>query len=356
MIVLGWSELGAQEARTKHRVYVSGADRKELIVLELDAASGAVQEVGRVTMPGEPGALALSADGRTLFVALRAEGRLTSYRVPEDGSLPTLISDVEAGEDPAHVAIDPRGRYLLTAYYVAGKVSVHAIDQEGALSVRPVAERPTAPRAHAVVFDRSGQHLYVPHTGSERIDHFQWEAARSRLIADEAGRMVTPRGTGPRHAVADPDHPILWVDDEQGSSVTAYRIDTQGHLERRAQVSTLPPGFKASNATAEIRRHPQGRHLYVANRGHDSLAIIEIDAQQVAEGSTPQDGLKSVGFVPTEATPRSFDISPDGRWVLVAGEASGNLAVYQVTAAGAALQLQERIELGPKLWWVLVAP
>lgn len=356
MIALGISELGAQESKARHRVYVSGAERKELIVLELDVASGAVQEVGRVTTPGEPGALALSADGRTLFVALRAEGRLTSFRVPEDGSLPTLISDVEAGEDPAHVAIDPSGRYLLTAYYVAGKVSVHAIDQEGALSVRPVAERPTAPRAHAVVFDRSGQHLYVPHTGSERIDHFQWEAARGRLIADEAGRVVTPPGTGPRHAVADPDHPLLWVDDEQGSSVTAYRIDNQGHLERRAQVSTLPQDFEASNATAEIRRHPQGRYLYVANRGHDSLAIIAIDAQQVAESSTPQDGLQAVGFVPTEATPRSFDISPDGRWVLVAGEASGNLAVYQVTAAGAALQLKEQIELGPRLWWVLVAP
>jgi len=39
-------------------------------------------------------------------------------------------------------------------------------------------------------------------------------------------------------------------------------------------ISTLPPGFKGTNFTAEIVLSPDGRFLYVSNRLHDSVGIF----------------------------------------------------------------------------------
>ena len=38
----------------------------------------------------------------------------------------THVNIVTVGPDPAHIATDRTGRYLLTAYYIDAKVTVHA--------------------------------------------------------------------------------------------------------------------------------------------------------------------------------------------------------------------------------------
>ena len=79
-------------------------------------------------------------------------------------------------------------------------------------------------------------------------------------------------------------------------------------------LSTLPADFKGKNTTAEVKVHPSGKFVWVSNRGHDSLAGFAIDGAGK---------LSPLGQTPTEKTPRSFEIEPDGRYVFGAGEGSG---------------------------------
>ena len=41
-------------------------------------------------------------------------------------------------------------------------------------------------------------------------------------------------------------------------------------------VSTLPEEFKGPSSTAQILLSPDERHLYVSNRGHNSIAIFAV--------------------------------------------------------------------------------
>ena len=95
-------------------------------------------------------------------------------------------------------------------------------------------------------------------------------------------------------------------------------------------------------------RAAPGRFLYAANRGHDSLAIIQLDK----DGSA----LKTAGHAKTEKTPRSFDIDPTGKFVIAAGESSGHLAVSRIDEKTGELSLRHRLKLGDRLWWVLIVP
>jgi 6-phosphogluconolactonase len=75
--------------------------------------------------------------------------------------------------------------------------------------------------------------------------------------------------------------------------------------------------------------HPAGHTVYASNRGADTLAIFKRDA---ATGR-----LAPTGHAPVPAVPRHFELSPDARWLLSAGQDTDRVAVYAVDPATGAL-------------------
>ena len=113
---------------------------------------------------------------------------------------------------------------------------------------------------------------------------------------------------------------------EQGCSVTAYRLDqSMGKLTAVQTITTLPQGFTARNTCSQIHLTPSGQFLYVGNRGHNSIAGFAVDA---VTGH-----LAPAGHAPTEAVPSAFALDPDGRFLFAAGTASGRLASYRIDSA-----------------------
>jgi penicillin amidase len=327
-------------------VYVSVAAEKRIAVYRLDAQTGKLAHRSDCKVEdGEPGALTIDPQKRFLLAAIRSTGKLASFRIDSATGRLTHQSTVPAGPDPAQISTDRDGRYLLTAYYVAAKVTVHAIGKDGRLSEKPLQSIATADKAHAAVPDPSGRFVFVPHTGPDLIFQFVFDPGSGRLSANEPARLQTPKGTGPRHLVFHPSRPAAYVSNEQGGSVTAYALDEKaGTLRPLQTVSTLPEGFRGDNACAEVKVHPSGRFVYVSNRGHDSIAAF----------SVKNDGkLSALGQTDTEKTPRSFDIDPSGKYLLAAGEAAGKLAVYRIDAETGKLARRTTCEVGKMPWWVL---
>jgi 6-phosphogluconolactonase len=336
--------LAATAARADTVVYVSVAAEKRIAVYQMDRATGKLTHRD-TKLDGEPGALTVDPGRKFLFSALRAEGKLASFRIDRATGMLTHLNTVPAGPDPAHLSTDAAGRYLLAAYYVAAKVTVHRIGKDGALGEKPLQSLPTADKAHAIVPDPSGRFVFVPHTGPDTIFQFIFDAKTGRLSANEPAKLTTRRGTGPRHLVFHPSRPVVYVANEQGGSVTAYALDPRaGTLRPLQTASTLPKGFKGTNACAEIRIHPSGKFLYVSNRGHDSIACFALDE----EGT-----VSATGQEPTEKTPRSFDLDPAGKYLFAAGESSGKLIAYQVNSKNGRLTKRETYDVGKTPWWVL---
>ena len=63
--------------------------------------------------------------------------------------------------------------------------------------------------------------------------------------------------------------------------------------------------------------------------------------------------MTSLGQTPTENTPRSFDIDSSGKFLFVAGEASGKLAAYRVNEVTGTLDRTATYEVGKMPWWVM---
>ena len=128
-------------------------------------------------------------------------------------------------------------------------------------------------------------------------------------------------GSAPRHCIFHPTLPVLYVNNELDSTVTVYRWDHE-QAEQLDIVGTLPPGWDGSNTTAEIGVAPDGRFLYVSNRGHDSIAIFAV---------SDSGRLSPAGHVPSGGKrPRFFTLDPAGAFLYAANQESDNIVAFAV--------------------------
>ncbi len=110
-------------------------------------------------------------------------------------------------------------------------------------------------------------------------------------------------------------------------------------------ITTLPAGFTARNTCSQIHLTSSGRFLYVANRGHNSIAGFAVDGSG---------HLTSVGHVSTEAVPSAFGLDPAGHFLFAAGTASGRLASYRINGETGALSPLSTYAVGQRPAAVLV--
>ena len=85
----------------------------------------------------------------------------------------------------------------------------------------------------------------------------------------------------------------------------------------------FPNDFSGTSYTADVHVHPSGKFLYGSNRGHDSIAIYEVDE------TTGR--LSSAGHEPTQGeAPRNFGIDPSGTFLLAANQASNTIVTFRI--------------------------
>ena len=331
-------------------MYVSFQDDDSISIFTVDPATGQLDWQEEVAVEGGPAPLAISPDSNVLYVGRRGSQQLSSYRIDQRTGGLSLIGTVPLQGEPVYVATDRTGRFVFSAYYYQSTAAVHAVGSDGAATFPPIEWRYTSHGAHAIQTDRSNRFAFVPHIanrGPNAIFQFRFDATTGRLTPN-VPPTHSPQGyLGPRALVFHPTLDTVYFSDEQGSSVTAYTLDTsRGTLTPFQTISTLPSGYRGSNTCSQIHIAPSGRFLYAPNRGHNSVASFTVD--QVTGR------LTATGRVATEPVPRAFNLDPAGDFLFVAGLDSGRLASYQIHPDTGELTPLETYEGGNRPMWVLM--
>jgi 6-phosphogluconolactonase len=172
--------------------------------------------------------------------------------------------------------------------------------------------------------DPANRLAFVADLGLDQVLIYQFDAIQGLLAPNAPPFAAVAAGSGPRHFSFHPNGRTAYVISELFSTITTFGYDPgTGILQTLQTVSTLPPGFKKTNAAAEVQVHPSGKFLYGSNRGNDSIAIFSID---------PATGLLTpTGYEPTGGkTPRNFSIDPTGAYLLAANQDSGTVVVFKI--------------------------
>jgi 6-phosphogluconolactonase len=321
-------------------------DDATIHICVLDEATGELRGVGAASGIGNPSFLAVAPDGRHLYAVSETgltsdgiAGRVHAIRVDLRGHAVELspVNDQPSGGDhPCHLGIDASGRWLVVSNYGTGSVAVLPIRHDGSLGEivslahhageGPNRDRQDRPHAHATTFTPDGRYLIAADLGADRLFMSAFDSHTGSLRPHR--ELGTSPGAGPRHIVVHPGHEHLLVVNELDSTLTLYGYDADaGALRDVVTLPTLPPGAPESVA-ADVRVAPDGRHLYVSNRGDDSVAVFAFD-----RGRLTRVAVRPCGG----AWPRGLGLGPNGNHVLVANQHSDDVVVLPVLDGGSDL-------------------
>ncbi|WP_432984497.1 lactonase family protein [Dactylosporangium sp. CA-233914] len=261
-----------------------------------------------------PAFLAVGPAGVRYAVAEIDGGQVSAFtRAGEPlGRLPT------GGGGPCHVAV--AGDRLFVANYATGSVAAFALRPDGGLdrrtdlaqhvgaSVNP--DRQEGPHAHQVT--ARGSMLHAVDLGMDAIVHYR--VSPEGTLEHLRTTTVQPLGSGPRHLVFHPDGRVF-VANELTSTVATY---TSGFelLDVKPSCLVQPVG---DNLPSELALSPDGRRLYVANRGNDTITTFAVESG----------GLLPIDEVSTGGTwPRHFVVL--GGALCVANQHSDTVALLEL--------------------------
>jgi len=323
--------------------------------------SGAWQHLQRIESVQEnPSWLTIDPERKRLY-ALHGDGdRVAVFDRDADTGLLTLLSDQTTGPRHPHPALDPQRRnnpvgsaltpdrgVLLIANHEGGNIAALAVEPQGLATPshlafvegHPLAEVKSLSRPHEIVFAPACAYFAVPMQGRaagdgiDMVRLYRWDGAQS-VLCDE---VKLAEGSWPRHVDFHPNGQWLYGISELSSTLNVFATDlSQGKLTLIQTLSALPEGYATRSDASEIEVHPSGRFVYAANRGHDSIAVFAIDAQNGT--------LSPVGWVPCGGkTPRFTTLSPDGKQFYSANEDSDTIQVFDVDLSDGMLVKTSRV-------------
>ncbi|HEY8253030.1 MAG TPA: lactonase family protein [Rhizomicrobium sp.] len=331
-----------------------GGNGEGIYLADIDEATGAPSHLRLMAKDLSPSWITLSKDHKFLYAVNEIatygpnkSGSVTAYAVDsKSGALKKLNVVDSGGSIPCYIVPDPSGKFLLVANYTGGSYAVIRVKPDGSLGETTDVVKPSGPmsvynakdkppgmfgglephgsRGHMILPDPTGQYVVGADAGRDQIFVWKLDGNTGKLTQVSVTKSVP--GAAPRHFAFSPDGKTLYQQQEQDSRLTVYGFANGKLAQKGPSISTLPAGFEGSNTTSELLIDKAGKHLYGANRNHDTIATMAVQS----DGS-----VKLIANTHTEGTiPRSLTIDPTGKFLYSMNQSADNLTTFRLDADG----------------------
>lgn len=387
-------------ARTGKVPYYN-ATGPELFVHQLDVRAAMLAPIGAVTLPANVQYAWAHPNGRLLYVAASNGGpggvagtnhSVTTFRVDPASGMLTAAGILRLASRPLHLSADNDGRFLLLAYNRPSHITVHPIGGDG----MPGAALPQPDGldfgiyTHQVRMTPSGRSVAVVTRGNDAADGRPEDPGAIKLFRFDNGRLSNlgsfapdndgignGLGFGPRHLDFHANANVAAVGVERQNALFIYGLTADGNFSREPlfQLNTLrDPDGKAKHpgqGVGPIHFHPNGRFVYLANRGSGT---IEVDGRRISNGG--ENSIAVFALNPRTGEPRhiqsidaqgfenrTFAIDASGTLLIAASQTSlalqggsmvrAGLAFFRIGADGRLRFLRRQevdVSKGMQLW------
>jgi 6-phosphogluconolactonase len=308
---------------------------KGLYVFDFNKKSGNLKLISQSDAGSNPSFFCYSGDRQLLY----SLNEVREFKDSPGGGLTTLKFNSESRlfekknemlvpyGGPCYISLSPDKRFLFLANYPNGSVAVVKLDATGIPesvtdTILYVKNSPDDSKAHMILSDPAGKHIYVADLGLDRILVYDFDRNTGKLKLLKDNTLYVPKGSGPRHFVFNADGTKMYLINELGSKMMVFNVDEKANLSLLQTLSTFRKGFEGINYCAEIQISNDGMFLYGSNRGENTIVTFRIgpDGMLTLAGHTSCGGN----------WPRNFVIDPSGKFMLVANQKSDKISVLKI--------------------------
>jgi len=274
-------------------------------------------------------------------------GGVSRWNLNAQGQFNMLEKVTFSGKHPCHLSINDDENALYIANY-GGSFTTFNLDTETgkllsaqtkpfAAGSNAVPDRQKEAHPHAVYSWR--EFVYVVDLGADKIYRYTHSKDNNGSI-EKLGETNLPLGWGPRHMAIIND--VAYVIFELKNRVAVYKMNpNNGELIEAESVPTIEDSDIQSGEPeygAEIEAHPNGKWLYVSNRGTGPMLLYHIDQESKLLTSKPNLTPKVKGV-----WPRHFTISKDGKQLFVVEQKLNKLQIWNISSEDGSLSLHQEM-------------
>jgi 6-phosphogluconolactonase len=299
--------------------YIVFSDGTKINVQSINTNGTLTAILGSPYTPGlSPSAIAVTPDGKFVYVLNAASNSITQYNIKADGTLTTIQADVQTGNQPSGIAMDPLERFLAVSNKTDGTVSLYGISSTSGALV-PFSNSPIVVGNNPVAVTASSGFVYAVAPGSIGV------IAVDPINLATSIPVGSPFTAGTVNALT-----------AASAGIQLYALDTANNQVQNytLNVSTGVPTFGSSIATGTqpvaLLQVLNGKFLYVANQGSNNVSAYSID------GSGELTAVSGSPF--TAGTgPSALAFDPVNNFLLVSNSGSADLSVFSVNTTSGAL-------------------
>jgi len=309
--------------------YTKG-ESKGIYSFTLDTENERISDVKLVAELDNPTYVAISKDNQFLYSVVKVgdQGGIAAYSIHNPAeTLERKNIQLLKGSSPCHVSVDSENHYVLSANYHLGTVAAYLTNGDG--SIQPAfsviehtgsgpSERQEKPHTHYSGFTPDEKYAVVVDLGIDKLITYK---VQDNALTEVNSLSVKP-GSGPRHLEFHPNGKYAYLMTELSSEVIALEYHVEdGSFKELQYISAIPDDFTENSQGSAIHVSSDGKFVYAANRGHDSIAVFSID-QDTGK-------LTFVEHTSTEGSwPRDFILDPTEKFLIASNQESGNLVLY----------------------------
>ncbi|NLG15533.1 MAG: lactonase family protein [Lentisphaerae bacterium] len=326
----------------KHIAYIGTYSSPEggIHILSIDDNTGEMRQLRVATGIGDPTYLCLNKAKTMLYVGCGIvktadmkgfKGGVAAFRIEGDDLVFSSFQSCNSAK-PCYVSLDNNEKFLFAANYGEGTGCVFKIDDKGDIlpEIKHVVHQGRGPhktrqeKAHVHWCETTpdNQTLYFVDLGIDTVKAYDFKDGNGTLDAMPGWDLRTEPGAGPRHVIFGKAGEFAYVLNELVSTVSVFQKSNGGYAHIQT-IAMLPEGYanKDKNTAAALRLTKDGTRLLASNRGHDSIAVYDVDQ---ATGK-----LTLLAINPTLGRgPRDFELTPNEKFVVVAHQYTDNMVVF----------------------------
>ncbi len=265
---------------------------------------------------------------------------VTAFRIaPGTGALEQHGAPIRLPHRPIHMATDVPSEHVLVAFNNPGGIRVYQILPDGTLGSEVAQSDGIDPGVfpHQVLATPDNRLVLLIARGHDANTE-RGEVPGALKVFDYAAGMLSNEqsiepnggyGFGPRHLDFHPTRPWIYVSLERQNEVAMFeRVgDALAPMPAfRANTLADPDNRRGHQLVGTVHVHPNGRFVYVANRGGSSASMTPGAVFEAGENSIAVFAIDPTTGEPTLVQnapshgvhPRTFHIDPTGRLMVVA--------------------------------------
>ncbi|VFP85894.1 6-phosphogluconolactonase [Buchnera aphidicola (Cinara pseudotaxifoliae)] len=302
--------------------------------------------VNTITTSGKPQPLKYNKKHRLLYTGETGNNKIVTYKKKLNNQF-KKIHEIKVFNTPNYISLNKNKTILFCASYHGNGFSVCILNASGLIyNTASVIENLKG--CHSIRMHYASSLLFASALKEDKIYIYNLKNHKNKKITVILKNVInTADNSGPRHITFHPLRPYLYSINEFNGTIDVWFINDKSiSLQFIQSISLIPKSSTLPSWSADIHVHPKGNYLYACDRANSIISLFSI--------SNSQGTLLKTCTYQTLLQPRSFNISSDGNILVITGELSNSIKIYNINHNNGFLSEITTQSTGINPLWVLV--